>query len=195
MPPARKARRLVRRRDPAAPWTDRDRARFLRALAEGSAVPDAAAAIGRTVTSALAERSRDPGFAARWDCALDCAFEVLETRLLSLAIGGVAETPAPYDSGRPARRPDETRLARWILAHLRDNRAGAAGARPGRGQDSGRAAPQRSPDGGPARLAAPAAPSGRPDPAVEQARIDRLIDEVADRIAAAEARLPARRMH
>lgn len=179
----RRPRRLVRGRDPAAPWTDRERAAFIRALSDGLAVAEAAASVGRTLTSALAERSRDPRFAARWDAVLDCAFEVLETRLLSVAIGGVAEEAVAYGSGS-GRARDDTRLAQWILANLRDGRAGDA-----TGLGSGRRG------GAAARAPAPAGPAReRLDAAAEQARIDRLIDEVAEKIAAAEAQLAARRL-
>ncbi len=186
---ARRVRRRVRGRDPAAPWTARDRAGFIRRLAEGQPVAEAARAIGRTPTSALAERNRDPGFAARWDSVVDCAFEVLETRLLSIAIGGVGEEQAEFARAAPSRARDETRLARWILANLRNPRPAPSGTpAPARGRGS-RAAPAAMPGPAPA-----AAPQGL-DPVAEQERINRLIDEVAERIAEAEARMAQAPLH
>ncbi|WP_448581604.1 hypothetical protein [Thermaurantiacus sp.] len=183
MPLARKPRRLVRGRDPAAPWSAREQARFLAGLGDGLAVAEAAAAIGRTLISALAERSRDRRFAARWDCALDSAFEVLETRLLSVAIGGVAEETAAVAGGERGSSRDDMRLAQWILAHLRDRGSGAGGASSSRGARAGGAAVSSRARELPGGAKAPL------DPAAEQARIDRLIDEVAERIADAEARM------
>ncbi len=174
-------RRPRRPRDPAAPWTERERTTFIARLAEGMSVVEAARLVGRTRTSALAERARDPLFAARWDSVLECAFEVLETRLLSRAIGGVAETMAPFGSGSGARAPDDTRLARWILSNLRE--------RPWNARTS--ATTSASGAAGRAGAGRPIDPSPRGpepvDPRAEQERIDRLIAEVAARIAEAEA--------
>lgn len=176
---ARPRRAALRSGAPLAPWTAAEQALFLEAIASTGRVERAVEASGRTRASAFAERLRDPDFALAWDEALGCELEVLETRLIARALDGASPAAARTPMSADLRAAD--RLALQILAHCRPPaKAGAVGPpRAARGTAT------------PPRVEAPvgkdvALPPD--DPAALAAAIDALLDGVAQRIGAAEAR-------
>jgi len=68
------------------PWTVAEQTIYLEALANSDAVEAAARAIGRSRSSALAERARNPAFARAWDATLDPKVDLLESLLLDRTI-------------------------------------------------------------------------------------------------------------
>lgn len=76
-------------------WTPRAEARFLQTLAATCNVKAACAEVGLTPASAYAHRERWPGFARRWDEALDAGCVALEAALLEAACNPFSAADAP----------------------------------------------------------------------------------------------------
>jgi len=163
-------RMLTARRPPAAKpegWSADLKQAFLAKLRVLENVRAAAREVGKTGSSAMAERARDPLFAEAWDDLLDPRLEEMETLLIDRTISRLG--PA-YDATKltEAAIRHDANLCMWFL----ESRM-----------------PQRYGKGRPAAAAIPAsAPVKSPvNPAAEVQRVNQLIAAAEQRIAEAEA--------
>lgn len=113
-------------RSPGRRWTEAAEARFLDALAASCNVTAAAAAAGYSCAAIYKRRRRDPGFATRWQEALEIGAAHLDALLLQRAIerleGFVPDPATPI--------PEMTvRDALAVLGHHRREVAGLARSR------------------------------------------------------------------
>lgn len=119
--PARKVARGFRR----VRWTQGMRETFLDALAETCNIMAAAQAAGVRSQSVYELKRKDAAFAEGWRHALACGYDVLETRLVGLAIQLATEGgPREFDNG-PHGRID-TDLGLRMLTQHRGAMAGKA---------------------------------------------------------------------
>lgn len=148
-------------------WTAAEQNRFVKLLTETDTVDAAARAVGRSRSSALAERARDRLFASAWDQALDPRVVHLETLLLDrtlsrldpvMAIGKLSNTEMRHDAA----------LGMWFLENRLPHRYGKSRLATAEGGMDGRAP-------------APA------NPAADQAKVDALIAAAEQRMQEAEA--------
>ena len=111
-------------------WDARTEDRFLDALAASCNIRAACAAVGLTAASAYKHRDRWPGFARRWDKAVEIASERLECGLLQ---AGHNLFSSPEDR-LPADVPITEMTAEHAMLLLRLHRQGVKGGRraPGR---------------------------------------------------------------
>jgi hypothetical protein len=109
-------------------WTPRVEDRFLATLAATCNVKAACAAVAMTAASAYAHRKRWPGFAARWDAAIEAGYERLEEELTASAIA-FFEPPEPGEPWfEPVVEPMSVRDCISIV-RLHERRAREAAAR------------------------------------------------------------------
>lgn len=124
-------RRLVQiARARAGQWTARTEKRFLAAAGATVNVKAACAEVGKSFGSAYAHRNRWPGFARRWDEALDIGTEELEERLSLRAENIFAEAEPPLPE--PPALPRMTVAEAIHLLHLQKRRMLELGRKPGR---------------------------------------------------------------
>lgn len=90
-------------------WLQRDRVAFCAKLAETGDPVQAAAAVGRSISEAYRMREAIPAFAGAWQRALEIAWDLVETRVLS---GLLAQAGA--DSDKPVKLID-SRMALAVL--------------------------------------------------------------------------------
>ena len=89
-------------------WTKDKRGRFLDLLAVTGNARYSARQVGMSAWSAHALRRRDSAFAALWQDALNCAYDVLEARLLARAMGDpTAADPANDITPGASLTPDD----------------------------------------------------------------------------------------
>lgn len=101
-------------------WTRAMTERFLDHLAMTCNVAASAKAIEVAYMSVYAKRRGDAEFRAQWDEALDCGYQLLETRLVGHALaGGSASADLPGEPGEPILSAD---YAMRVLA-LRNGKA------------------------------------------------------------------------
>ena len=103
-------------------WTGEMRETFLNTLAETCNIMASAEAAGVKSQSVYELRRKDAGFAEAWREALVCGYEVLETRLVGLAItlatvGGQSENGPPELDNGPHGRIDTDLALRMLTQH------------------------------------------------------------------------------
>lgn len=140
---------------------------FLEKLKLLENVAAAARAVSRTGSSAVAERARDPLFAASWDALLDPKLELMETLLLDRTISRLGPAFDATKLTEAAIRHDAN-VCMWFLESRMPQRYG-----------KGRSLAPASAAGAPAANAV--------NPASEAQRVDQLIALAEQRIAEAEA--------
>lgn len=96
-------------------WSRRMREEFLDALAGSCNIKASAAAVGVEPESVYYLKRNDARFAEEWSKALACGYEVLETRLVGLALAGEGRT---VDNG--VEGPIDKELALKLLGTHRD---------------------------------------------------------------------------
>lgn len=109
-------------------WTPRVESRFLTALAASCNVRAACAEAGLSIASAYNHRHRWPGFARRWDQALETGHVRIEAALLDAA--GSMWEGVDYDPDAPI--PRMTVYEAIILWRLHERSARRVAKRPGR---------------------------------------------------------------
>lgn len=109
-------------------WTPRVEERFLAVLAATCNVKAACAEAGMWPPSAYAHRKRWPGFARRWDEALEIGAAQLEFALLAHAMNPFT----PLEPARPAPVPPMRADQALHGLHMHKNRLHGLGGRPGR---------------------------------------------------------------
>lgn len=97
-------------------WTKEKRERFLDLLAATGNASYSARQVGMSAWSAFALRRRDPAFASLWQESLDCAYDVLEARLLARALGDpTAADPANDVTPGTSLTPDDYAAAEAVF--------------------------------------------------------------------------------
>lgn len=92
----------TRPRSKSIRWTKTKKDAFLDHLAATCNITAAAAVIGAPLGSVYHKRRGDPAFRAQWEDALACGYQMLETRLVGLALaGGTNADDLPGDPGEP----------------------------------------------------------------------------------------------
>ena len=115
----------------AGQWTARTERRFLAVAGATVNVKAACAQIGKSFGSAYGHRNRWPGFARRWDSALDTGTDILEESLMERAENIFAEPEAPMpDAAAPL--PRMTIAEAIHLVHMQKRRMLELGRKPGR---------------------------------------------------------------
>lgn len=111
-------------------WTARTEQRFLAAAGATINVKAASAAVGKSFGSAYGHRRRWPGFARRWDDALDTGTDMLEEALTLRAENLFSEPEAPIpEAAQPL--PRMTIAEAIHLVHLQKRRMLELGRAPG----------------------------------------------------------------
>ncbi len=124
-------RRVQIARARAGQWTARTEKRFLAAAGATLNVKASCAGVGKSFGSAYAHRQRWPGFARRWDDALDTGTDMLEERLLERGENLFSEPDAPMPETAPPLPPMTIDQA-IHLVHMHKRRIHRIGQPPGR---------------------------------------------------------------
>ncbi len=107
-------------------WSDRAEAVFLETIAATANITAAAEAAGFSTTAVYKRRLNEPGFAARWQAALELGYTRLECLVIETGAATLAGEPLAGDHPIPRASFAE------VLNLLRLHRAGVRGGRPQR---------------------------------------------------------------
>jgi plasmid stabilization system protein ParE len=107
-------------------WSDTAEQRFLAHLAATANVLAAAAEAGFSTTAIYRRRMMEPGFAQKWQMALETGIARIEMQLVECASSSLAGDDIPLDKPTPRMTPTE------VMNLIKLHRAAVMGGRPQR---------------------------------------------------------------